>query len=95
MSEDIPAVVPARDEYSPTRRRQKQAAHDQAQVRRIHARKLWREERAEFPGSAGEHVHISGPSAARTVAPCRDALGGAPAPAPSPSHIRGIQCRRL
>src|SRR5438105_14689221 len=87
MSEDIPAVVPARDEHGPPRRRQKQAAHDQAQVSRIHAWKLRREERADFPASPGEHVHISRPSTARAVALCRGALGRAPAPPPTAAHL--------
>src|SRR5438128_10379067 len=86
MSEDIPTVVPARDEHGPTRWRQEQATHDQAQVARIHARKLRRQARADVPDPPGEHVHVPGPSAARTVLPCRSALGRAPASPASPSH---------
>jgi hypothetical protein len=90
MSEDIPAVVPARNEHGPTRGRQEQTAHDQAQIARIHAWKLRRQARADVPDPAGEHVNISRPSAARPVAPCCGALGRAPASPTSPSHLCGI-----
>ena len=89
-SEDIPAVIPARDERRPTSGGEKQGTDDQTQVARIDLRKLRTEARAHVLDLAGKQFRISRPAPACPVHPGRGTLRGGPALAAKPPHLARI-----